>query len=88
MRPILIIYLAAGLTLAFALAVASTHAYHAHATGYAIATLNPVGDDLARFRAYLANDYETVGWSLALVAVQATVIVCARKLKRQSHAAS
>ena len=87
MRPIFAIYLAAGLTLAFALAVASMHAYHAYATRYAIASLEPVGDDLVRLRGYAHHDYETVGWSLALVAVQATIIGCARKLKRQSHAA-
>ena len=87
MRPIFAIYLAAGLTLTFALAVACGHAYHAYVTRYAIATLKPVGDDLVRFHGFLQDDYETVGWSLALVGVQAIVIVCARKLQRQTHAA-
>jgi len=86
MRPIFGIYLAAALTLVFALVVASTHGYHAYATQQAIATLNPVGADLARFHEYLQDDYETVGWSLTLVAVQATIIMCARKLKRETHA--
>jgi hypothetical protein len=87
MRPLVAIYLAAGLTLASALAVASVHAYHAHATRYAIASLNPVGDDLARFLAYIRDDNEAVALSLALVGVQASIIVYARKLKRQSQAA-
>ena len=87
MRPSFTIYLAAGLTLAFALVYACAHGYHAYATHHAIAILNPVGDDLVRFRGYIQDDYETVGWSLMLVAVQATIIFCARKLKRQSHAA-
>lgn len=84
MRPIFAIYLAAGLTLVFGLVYACAHGYHAYATHYAIAALNPVGDDLVRFRGYLQDDYETVGWSLALVALQTTIIFCARKLKRQS----
>ena len=87
MRPIFAIYLAAGLTLALALAVASAHTYHAYATRYAISSLKPVGDDLARFRGYLQHDYETVGWSLALVAVQAAIIFSARKLKQPPPAA-
>ncbi len=87
MRASFTIYLVAGLTLAFALVYAGAHGYHAYASHHAIATLNPVGDDLLRFRGYIRDDYETVGWSLALVAVQATIIFCARKLKRQSHAA-
>jgi hypothetical protein len=85
MRPIFAIYLAAGLTLAFALAVASAHAYHAYATRNAIALLEPVGDDLVRLRRYARNDYETMGWSLTLAAVQATIIGCAWKIKRNSN---
>ena len=87
MRLSFTIYLAAGLTLAFALAYACAHGYHAYATHHAIAALNPDGDDLVRFRRYLEDDYETVGWSLLLVALQATIIVCARKIKRQCHVA-
>ena len=87
MRPLFAIYVAAGLTLAFALADASLHAYHVYVTRYAIAALNPVGDDLARFRAYVRDDNETVAWSLALVGVQAAIIVYARKLKTPSRAA-
>lgn len=85
MRPIFAIYLAAGLTLAFAAAVASTHAYHAYATRHAISSLSPVGEDLVRFRGYLEDDYETIGWSLALAGLQATVIACSRKLSRRCN---
>ena len=73
--------------MASALAIGSLHAYHAWATRYAIAALNPVGEDLARFRAYVRDDYETVGWCLALVGVQAAIIVYARKVKTQAPAA-
>lgn len=87
MRLSFTIYLVAGLTLAFALVYGSAHGYHAYVTYHAIPILRPEGDDLVRFRGVLAADYETVGWSGALVATQATIIACARKLKRQSPAA-
>ena len=75
MRPIFALYLAAGLTLASALAAAAGHGYHAYATRQLIASLRPDGADLVKLRAYLSDDYESVGWSLALAATQATIIV-------------
>lgn len=87
MRPIFIIYVAAGLTLLFAVVSVVTNVGSAYMTQHAIASLKLTGDDLVRMQSYQSANLDNAAESFVLVLLQAAVIVYARKISRQSHAA-
>jgi hypothetical protein len=87
MRPIFIIYVAAGLTLLFAVVSVATNVGSAYMTQHAIAMLKPTGDDLARMQSYESASLDSAAESFVLTLLQTAIIIYARKISRQSHAA-
>jgi hypothetical protein len=87
MRHIFIIYVAAGVTLLFAGVSVATNIGSAYMTQHAIATLKPTGDDLVRMQSYQSSSLDSAAESFVLVLLQTAIIVYARKISRQSHAA-
>lgn len=87
MRPIFIIYVAAGLTLLFAVVSVVTNVGSAYMTQHAIALLKPAGDDLARMQSYQNANLDSAAESFVLTLLQIVIIIYARKISRQSHAA-
>jgi hypothetical protein len=84
MRPHFTIYLAAGLSLFFAVLSVASHIGEAITTQYAIRMLQPSGDDLARLQAACSDHYSSATESLVLAGLQGVIIVYTRKLKRQA----
>ncbi|MGH7953607.1 MAG: hypothetical protein ACREFE_17055 [Limisphaerales bacterium] len=87
MRPIFIIYVAAGLTLLFAVVSVATSVGSAYLDHHVIASLKPTGDDLVRMQSYQSASLDSAAQSFVLVLLQTAIIVYARKISRQNHAA-
>jgi hypothetical protein len=83
MRPVFVIYLAAGLTLFFAVLNSAAYVGNAYVTHYAIVSLNPEGDDLGRMLAVQDHDLELAAEVFSLALLQAGIIFSARKLSTQ-----
>ena len=87
MRPIFIIYLAAGLTLTFALISAVAHAFIVRAIQLDIVAHDAQGDTLATAQELIQEGQGIIAVALALAVTQAVIIFSARKISKQSHAA-
>jgi hypothetical protein len=84
LRAIVVIYIAAGLTLLFAVMGTLADAGHAYMAHHAIATLTPAGDELERMRGVRRHDLESAAESFSLALLQGGIIVSARKLGKQT----
>ncbi|MGD0350164.1 MAG: hypothetical protein ABSB84_07605 [Verrucomicrobiota bacterium] len=84
MRPIFVIYLAAGITLLFAVLNTAAYAGYAYVTHHAIAILKPEGDDLSKMQAVQSQDLDLAAEGCVLALLQTGIIISARKLKKQA----
>jgi hypothetical protein len=87
MRPIFVIYVAAGLVLFFAVLGMVTdigYACFAHRT---ISMLNLTGDDLERAQRAISEDLDSAAETFALALLQGVIIFYARKISKQTHVA-
>jgi hypothetical protein len=87
MRAIFIIYIAAGLTLFFAVLNTVAGAGQAYMTHRAMAMLNPTGDDLDRMQAVQNAHLDSAEENFALALLQGAIIIYARKLSQQPQSA-
>jgi hypothetical protein len=81
MRPRITIYVAAGLTLAFALWTAVAHAMGAY-TGHDLLTLFKPGEDTQAVRDAIGEHYREMTFGLLLAFLQGLVIFYTRRLSR------
>jgi hypothetical protein len=84
MRPIFVIYLAAGVTLFFAVMNFAASVGYACVTHHAIVLLKPTGDDLDNMQAAQSHYLELAAEWFTLVFTQAVIIISARRF--QKHA--
>jgi hypothetical protein len=70
MRPHFVIYLAAGLTLFFAVILIFTHIGDAYNPRRAANKVQLTGDDLARYEAARKNDFDSTAETLTLTGIQ------------------
>ncbi len=82
MRPIFFIYLAAGVTLFFAVLNVAAYVGHAYFTHNFIVSLKVKGDDLDRIRAVQDQDLELASEAFGLTLLQTGIIISARKLNK------
>lgn len=82
MRPIFAIYLAAGLTLVFALWFGVSDGYRAYAARESIAILQPEQKDLIRMQRVMRDSFESSCWLLGLSVLQAIVLISAKRLNK------
>jgi hypothetical protein len=83
MRAVFVIYIAAGVTLLFAVVGTLADVGHAYATHHAMAALSPTGDDLDKLRAVRKRALNSAAESFVLAWLQGAILVSARKLNRQ-----
>jgi len=83
MRSILIIYVAAGITLLGAAFGSAAYLGHAYATQRAITVLKPQGNELAGRQAVYSHELHSAGAALILALLMVAVLVSARNLQRQ-----
>jgi hypothetical protein len=83
MRLHFAIYLAAGLTLFFAVLSVCAHFGEAFVTQNAIRTLQPVGDDLSAMLSVRSEHYRSAIQALLLAGLQGMILFCAWKWRRQ-----
>ena len=84
MRPRFAIYLAAGLTLAFALWTTVAHALGAY-TGHDLLTLFKPGEDTQAVRDAISSHYSEMTFALLLALFQGVIIFYARRLGHEKH---
>jgi hypothetical protein len=84
MRPIFIIYLAAGITLFFAGLDSVAYVGHAYVTHHAIVILKPVGDDLVKMQAVQNQDLDSAAKEFVLALLQTGIIISARRFQKQT----
>jgi hypothetical protein len=87
MRPIFVIYVAAGLVLFFAVVSMATDIGYAYLTHHTISILNPTGDDLERMQRVISEDLDSAAETFVLAVLQSIIIIYARKLNKQTHVA-
>lgn len=85
MRPRFAIYLAGGLTLAFALWMAVAHALGAYAE-YDLLTLFKPGEDTQNIRVAIADHYREMAFALLLALFQGVILFSTRRLSREISA--
>ena len=87
MRPIFVIYVAAGLVLFLAVVSMVTDVGYACVTHHTISMLNPTGDDLERMQRVISEDLESAAETFTLALFQSVIIIYARKLNKQTRVA-
>jgi hypothetical protein len=87
MRPHFAIYLAAGLTLFFAVLLAFTHIGEAYYLRRAANMLQLTGDDLARNEAVRDNHFGSAAETLTLAGIQGVIIFYTWKWRKQKGVA-
>ena len=87
MRPIFVIYLAAGLTLFFAALNSAAYVGNAYVTHYAIVSLKTEGDDLDKMQAFQGQQLDLAAETFCLALLQAGIIFSTRKLSKQVKSA-
>jgi hypothetical protein len=87
MKAIFVIYIAAGLTLFFAVLNMVAGAGQAYTIHRAMAMLHPTGDDLDRMQAVENAHLDSAEENFALAVLQGAIIIYARKLSKQPQAA-
>lgn len=85
MRSRFAIYLAAGLTLAFAIFIAVAEGLGAYA-GHDLLTLFKPGEDTQAVRDTIRGHYADMAFALILAVLQVTIIICTRRLKSERRA--
>ena len=83
MRPIFIIYLAAGIPLTFAVISAVSHTLIVRSIELDIVTHNTQGDSLAAAQDLIEKGRGSIAVAIALAVTQAVIIFSARRLSRQ-----
>jgi len=83
MRPIFIIYLAAGITLTFSVISAVVHAFIVRSIQLDIVAHNVQGDTLAMCQELIRKGQGAIAVAVALAVTQAIIIFSARRLNTQ-----
>lgn len=84
MRPIFIIYLAAGFSLFFAVIDCAAYSSDAYLAYHAIVVLKPEGGDLTKMQAIQSQDLDSAADWFVLALLQTTILLSTRKC--QKHA--
>jgi hypothetical protein len=83
MRPIFIIYLAAGITLFFAAIDSAAFLGHAYMTNHAIMALKLEGDDLAKMQAAQGQELNSAAEGFVVALLQAAILISAWRFQKR-----
>lgn len=86
MRPIFIIYLAAGITLFFAVINSASYLGRAYMTDHAIVSLKLDSDDLARMQAAQSEEFDSASAGFVIAVLQIAILISTRRFQKREGA--